>query len=243
MRFSVPLSLALALLVVAGCPPESEPGAERPPRPMPGESLQQATTDLSGKARELNNMGLVACQKKDYPAAASLFERAVAEAPDQAALYNNLGRTYYWMGDYRRALGALSKALELQPNAAIHANVGDVFRQKGVAEEAIYHYHRALELDPGLARVHYELGNLFLKTHRRANAIFRFDKAIELDPDFDRAYLARAIANHLEGNDGAAARDLEELERRGFAVDPELKRGVLDGLKEEDRRKRFRPGM
>lgn len=65
------------------------------------------------------NAGNAAYQQGKYEAAAELFKKAAAIAPDQAAkaaaLYN-WGNACLWLGKYEEAISAYEKSLRAQPN-------------------------------------------------------------------------------------------------------------------------------
>jgi len=217
-------------------------------KPMPRQKAEQRIAEMGSSWRDqnaemLNEEGLRACQEKNYNKAVNLFQRAVQIRPDVAIFRNNLGRCWYWLGEYDLAIAELREAIRLDPNdAGAYANMGDVYRQRENYDEALRMYQEALERDPNLGRVHYEVGNLYLKRNQFAIAESRLKKALELDPGNNRALLARAILYHLTHRDELAWQDIQELRKRGFEVNEDLRAAVLDGMQEKKNKKRFRPG-
>jgi len=57
------------------------------------------------------------------------------------------------------------------------------------------------------AKKFFKAGEEFVANDAYSDAIVQFSKAVELDPDFTKAYLARAKAFELTGNDAQAAED------------------------------------
>lgn len=57
------------------------------------------------------------------------------------------------------------------------------------------------------AKKFYKAGTVFVEKNAYADAIVQFSKSVELDPDYTKAYLARAKAFELTGNDVQAAED------------------------------------
>ena len=57
------------------------------------------------------------------------------------------------------------------------------------------------------AKKFYKAGTVFVEKNAYADAIVQFSKSVEMDPDYTKAYLARAKAFELTGNDVQAAED------------------------------------
>jgi len=57
------------------------------------------------------------------------------------------------------------------------------------------------------AKKFYKAGTVFVEKNAYADAIVQFSKSVELDPDYTKAYIARAKAFELTGNDVQAAED------------------------------------
>ena len=66
-------------------------------------------------------------------------------------------------------------------------NFGNVLLDHGLADEAIPHFQKALELNPRLSEPHYKLGNAFSGQGRAAEAIGEYEKALHIRPDYFKA--------------------------------------------------------
>ncbi|HEX4640751.1 MAG TPA: tetratricopeptide repeat protein [Chthoniobacterales bacterium] len=69
-----------------------------------------------------------------------------------------------------------------------HNNLGIVLAQSGWLDEAVEHYHKALELNPGYAEAYYNLANALLRAQRVDEAIALYKKALELEPRMSTAH-------------------------------------------------------
>lgn len=221
-------------------------------RTREGRQLSREEENRLLGARMHNQVGLDAFSKEDYEAAIQRFGQALSLVPDYVAALNNLGRAYYAVGKFGAALGSYERALALARSmpgrndrelASIHANIGDVHRQRQEYTDAVTEYLEVLHLAPNMPRAHYELGNLYLKQGRNKDAIYRFTKTLELDARFDKALVGRAIAYNLQGQYAKAWADIVTLEDRGFDVHPELREQVMKGLEHERTKGDYRPGI
>ncbi|MFI6296984.1 tetratricopeptide repeat protein [Nonomuraea sp. NPDC050790] len=74
------------------------------------------------------------------------FELAIAAAPELAAAWANRGVLRYETGDLEGAVADLSRALELEPQADVHANRAVALRAMGRTAEAAWDEKRAADL-------------------------------------------------------------------------------------------------
>jgi len=96
------------------------------------------------------NLGTVYNSTKQFNSAIDQFRKALQIKPDSAEALNNLGKAYKDKGEYDNAIAAFSKTIELHPNLAIpHLNIAIIYLyQKQDRQKALYHFERALELEP-----------------------------------------------------------------------------------------------
>lgn len=84
-----------------------------------------------------------------YPAAARVFEEALAMRGDLLPLYHNLAMTYIKLGKYDQARAILSEAIQKHgPNPRAYEILGDLAVRREDYQQAIRFYERVLELDP-----------------------------------------------------------------------------------------------
>lgn len=179
--------------------------------------------------------GISASSKGDYVTASREFAKAV-EFADVPEYYSNLGRSYFWLGRYEDALKAFAKAEELGMSGAdFFANIADVFRMQNRTSDAVDYYHKAVALDSRSARAHYELGNIFLKQGQFSSAEERFTLVLEIDPTDTRALLGRVILYRMTAQFEKAYLDMVSLDRRGYAIQDDLREEIIDGVRKARR--------
>ena len=106
-----------------------------------------------------------------------------APVADSAYTYNNRGFTYNNGGEYKKAVVALTKALELDPNFAIaYSNRGWSYIGLKQYEQAVTDCTRAIELDPNLAWAYNNRAYAYIELGQYEQAVTDYTKAVKLDP-------------------------------------------------------------
>lgn len=100
-------------------------------------------------AAALNALGYSLTNHTDrYEEAQRLIERALALAPDDAAIIDSLGWVLYRRGQHQRAIVELRRAAELLPDPEVAAHLGEVLWVVGERQQARSVWEEALERFP-----------------------------------------------------------------------------------------------
>lgn len=164
--------------------------------------------------------GLAALRRNDHRAAIADFRRHLAEHPEDAVAWHNLGlalaRGEQWLPARDAYLAALKRA---PAQAETHNALGLAFRHLGDADNAEKAYRNALRHDPRLAAAWNNLGQLHIHGRDYARAGSALARALELDPDNPAIRGNVGLAHYQAGRLAVAAAAWE----REFAVrQPEL---------------------
>jgi tetratricopeptide (TPR) repeat protein len=109
--------------------------------------------------------------------------RLVAERPQDAAAWNDLGNLLVLARQPAEAEAAYRKAVELDPKKASAVfNLGLLLQRQGNEGEAMKLYRRAVELEPGFAWAHFQLGTLYERHGDKGKAVHEYSQALALDP-------------------------------------------------------------
>jgi tetratricopeptide (TPR) repeat protein len=119
----------------------------------------------------------------EYEVSKKLTLRALADDPNYATCYNQLGYLYSRLGDIDKALEYTSKYMELlpdQPNP--HDSYGEMLRFAGRYPEALEQYRAALKVDPTFYISQKELGETYSLMGDEDQARTEYEKAIQEAP-------------------------------------------------------------
>ena len=99
----------------------------------------------------LNNLAYILTEFIGNPSEALRFAQTAKElAPEDAAIDDTIGWTYYRMGRYGDAVRHLEQAVKLGPNARRHAHLAMAYARHGDGARARQMLRTALKIDPGL---------------------------------------------------------------------------------------------
>jgi tetratricopeptide (TPR) repeat protein/capsular polysaccharide biosynthesis protein len=115
---------------------------------QPTKQPDHPSVDIAEDVKVYNNLGCLLAQQERWEEAVQSYQQAIALQPDQAALYNNLGRALFRQ-DPVQAVAAYRRAIDLQPDFALaHHNLGLALQHQGQHQAAIDCFQHTLQLDP-----------------------------------------------------------------------------------------------
>jgi len=133
-------------------------------------------------AQALLDDALQAIEQRQWPLALAALHKALALAPDDAALHINLAFVLDGMGDLPTALEHLCDALDLAPDLPeVHLHLGTVLTRLGSVDLAEQSYRQAIQRAPHMVAAWCNLGSLLDHTHRGAEAEHCLRHALALD--------------------------------------------------------------
>ena len=162
--------------------------------------------------RALLGAGEVMTRQGELERALAVYRKAIALAPDSAAVYRQLGQLYLRTDDEAKARATFAKALQLAPDhAPDHYNLGVAHARDHDYKTAAQHMQRALEIDPEYALVYYSLADMYCaKMGQCERAVDMARKAVKINPRHARyrTALGRVYMrlNRHEGSGGGLSR-------------------------------------
>ena len=133
------------------------------------------------------------------------------EGPDFGRLSRE-GKKYYDAGDWAKAIGALEKAVALEPaNADARLNLANAFLAGGQAQAALQQATEAVRLDHNAAAGHFLMGCAYLRLGQAAEAVKALQQAKDIDQTVNAVAYQLGRAHQQLGQFDAAIKELEEL--------------------------------
>jgi len=122
----------------------------------------------------------------------------------------DLARAAAEKGEFDDAIGAISKAIALKPDAAeLLESRGSIFAAAGRRPQAIADFDSALKLSPNDASVYFRRGIARFESGDVAGSIKDWDRQIELDPKSEKSHWQRGISYYYAGEFRKGQRQFE----------------------------------
>ena len=165
----------------------------------------------------LHFIGVLSHQRGNSEAAVVYINTAIALAPNEAGMHNNLGNVLLESGRAGHAADAYQKAVALRPDYAdAYNNLGAALKAEGRFDEARAAYEKAIALRPEYADALYNLGNLMFAQRKIEEAVRYYQAALAAMPKHLYAVKLLGIAYYRLGDTQAAT----ALYRQQISDDP-----------------------
>jgi tetratricopeptide (TPR) repeat protein len=115
-----------------------------------------------------------------------VLKEKVSEVPDDPDLWTELGNAYFDSDQYRDAIAAYQRSLELDAgNANVWTDMGIMYRRLGEYSRALSAFDRAIAEDPAHQMSRFNRGVvLFYDLEDRVGAFQSWDELAEMNPNF-----------------------------------------------------------
>ncbi len=180
---------------------------------------------------------ILASRTETLPDAARVLEEAVAQLPNEAALWHDLGMVRSKLKVRETAIEAFRKAVELQPSSVEYAEaLGVECSLAGRKDESLVALDSALARMPDAARLHFRRGIVLDELGRSVEAVAALETCLRLDPKNASAHHSLAVAQYRlkRWDESLASWDQALALRPGFLL---AAKGRADLLSELGRNK------
>jgi tetratricopeptide (TPR) repeat protein len=124
-----------------------------------------------------------------------IFDELLKKQPNDFNVLQVLGALYSQTKQPAKAVDALSRALEINPNfVEAYYNRSIALNELGLLQEALVGYDKAISINSNYADAHFNRGNVLNELGRLEEALESYDKAISIKADYAEAYSNRGIA-------------------------------------------------
>jgi tetratricopeptide (TPR) repeat protein len=134
-------------------------------------------------ANALYNRAIAHVKEKRLPQAIEDFERAIKLKSDDPDFYNQIGNVQAELGDLKKAILSLTKAIEIAPTEQFYLERGIFYYKSSNYQSAISDYTQSIELGRKESDVFYNRGLVFKDQGEFAKALADFKRAAEIAPD------------------------------------------------------------
>ncbi|MGA2506271.1 MAG: tetratricopeptide repeat protein [Chitinispirillaceae bacterium] len=160
-------------------------------------------------------------KKNEYETAVQEWNKALALAPHDPWVYNNLGLALMQTGKLDDAIAYYRKALALNPKySEASNNLGEALSGKGADREAIVQFERAVQQDTESVIARANLGLILARTGQTDKAILYLRKAAQKIPDTPVIHRNLGHALLVKGNFQEAGVELQEAVRLSGGKEP-----------------------
>jgi tetratricopeptide (TPR) repeat protein len=136
-----------------------------------------------------HNMGIAYGYLGEHEKAIHCYERAILYYPEDATVYNNLGKVLYKLKKPIDAEEQFRRAIQIEPYLAEpHYNLGIILTDEEYYEDAKKEYETALESEPTNADYLNSLGYVLVELGQYKKAKEYFEEAISSDPTHGKAH-------------------------------------------------------
>lgn len=176
------------------------------------------------------NSGLALLDAKRFDEARVSLERAAALKPDEANIFESLGRAYDGIGEAAHAVMNFKRAIELDPALFQSYNdLGATYFKTGDYAQAEASFSEALRLKPEAHASRFNLALCYARQGRYGEAAQQLERAIQARSDDPEAFYELGLAYEQMGKAGNAIRAYEQ--GRQLASSPELADRMAEGLR------------
>ena len=157
-------------------------------------------------------------QRGRWDEAKALYQQILTLEPQHFDATHLMGLMACQEKNHALGLPLMKEAIAINPaNPAPYANLGVIYRELKVLDQALVYQTQAIELDPRFAKAYFNRGNLYQDLKRPDLALQDYSQALALNPKDIQALINRAWLYFHAGEQRLAIADLE----RAVALDPQ----------------------
>lgn len=179
----------------------------------PKTALRAAQALADNNPENLDDLYLAAAamlEGQDFATASAIFEKYVAQRPDDSKGFLGLGIAQLAQQHYQEATKALERSLQINPKLAdAEYQLGVAADRKGSAAEALRHFERAVQLQPQHAKALAGLGEQYLQAGDLEKAQTLLEEAVSVNPNDSKAQYDLALVLSKSGKTDEARQHME----------------------------------
>jgi tetratricopeptide (TPR) repeat protein len=169
-------------------------------------STHVATVSPDASPAELQKLGSVALNRRDFLTAVDLLKRVVAADTQRKDAWDQLGRAYAGLNQHDDAIASFRKQMEVDANhKTVHGDLADELLKQGKLDDAVAAYRQQLDIDPSDKQAHKNLGVLLAQMKRDNEARTELEAANAIPPADPEVTMALAQVYARMGDSAKSA--------------------------------------
>lgn len=185
------------------------------------EAVEAKEAEPKTSAQELFIQGNKKLDAKDFPAAISLYEKALERDDQRWDIYMNKAIAHSSKQQFSEAIAAMDRALATggDKEAQVYFNLGNIYQNRGLYAQSVKAYRTSLAVS-GTQDVDtlVNLGAALALMREYAQAVQTYEHVRSVAPDDPRIYVGLGVVEHARGNKKGAAEFYEQAQQ----IDPSL---------------------
>lgn len=159
--------------------------------------LEKVAVEKNNFADVFNMLGIIYYQGSRFEEAISSFKRALEINPDYTEAYLSLAVVYNELGQFEKSSEVYANAKQTRKEAKsyldpyvmgklanMHAELGEIYKELGLYNEAVYEFKKALSMRPEFVDIKTSLGAVYRDMKEYNLSVKELEDAVRLNPDF-----------------------------------------------------------
>ncbi|MCX5712758.1 MAG: tetratricopeptide repeat protein, partial [Candidatus Omnitrophica bacterium] len=182
------------------------------------EVIPQISTEYFNNGFNLLEEGYLKSAPDYYRRALGCFDKAL-EISENSQIYAGKSLAYLWLNDPGNTLLFARKAAKLfSKDEFACVNLGYIYIQLGMIEDAIKEYKRFISSNRNSAKAYYNLGYAYIMQNKLEDAVSSFTRAVKIDPQLGKAFNNRGLCFWRLGRYAEAIQSFQQA----VTVNPDL---------------------
>jgi tetratricopeptide (TPR) repeat protein len=138
-------------------------------------------------------------------AAKGKLRKTVLSASAGLLLAAFIAGTWFQVGIWKNSVTLFTHGLEVTSNNwRAHYGIGRAFDRQGKLDKAMFHYSKAVQINPRDERVRNNLGTVLIRLDKADEAMHHFNEALKIKPDHATAQNNLGVVQAIKENPGGA---------------------------------------
>lgn len=167
-----------------------------------------------GKVAVQYDLGLIYLRQECYSQARDHMLAALEGGYRTDALFLDLGRAYYYLGEFEKATNCFREVIRRRPrHPEAYSLLGIVYKRRALYDEALLTYSQAIRWGGESADKHTSLAEIFVRQEKWVEAVSAYQRVLDLDPSNFSAHYALGSIYEILGENSRAIDELLKAHR------------------------------